>query len=361
MVADSIRFMEKNAYTYPDVSSLCEKTFSILSRELIGENYIEKLKSFVGLLPQDLNFSRFCLECPLKEGENWGDISFSIDLLTRSPILELSNLPNAWQKCPIWNQLCLFSKACLETNLLSDQMQGIDHWIWAEFDVGSSPLSSHIPSIFLKTTKVRKENLTQVVSHCQPFFGISDASLAVLQKCNEALIGDLKIGFVAFMLPRAGKPLRVCIFSQRLDPSTTVQYLSSIGILDYPSSLINVIKKMRPYADSMGLILDITDNQLSSKIGLEFFFPQQSQMKREEIWRSYFEILSEECSIDMNKLPLSLDWHGHDLEFIGNSIHPPYYFLIRQRDINNMKLVFNPGKEIQAKIYFETILSTCEK
>lgn len=351
----------KPAFAYPELSSLCEKSLSFMREELISEKYRKKLLSFTQLLPQKLNFSNFGFECPLYGEENWGDILFHIDLLKETSIQDLSILPEPWQQCSGWNRLSKFSRECIEKKLFSGDLHEIDPKIWIEFDVGSSSVSPYKPSIWLHTSKIRKSALHKTLQNCASFFEIPTPTLELIRKYSDSLIGSTHIAEMGFMLSRpVNNAVKLEIRGRELSYITIPEYLSLLGISDIPASLTHVLKNMAPIVDGTALEVGIEDGKVSSKIGLQFSISPH-QHERELLWQRCFDILGLDGEINQKKRVASLDWYGHDLEYIGNSVLPPYFLLSALRTISHVKLTFTPGQETRAKIYFETRLAILKK
>lgn len=348
------------AFTYPDVAQLCEKTLSFLSSDLISENYRKKLLHFASLLPQRLRFSNFGFECPLQGNENWGDILFYIDLLKESSLHDIAILPEPWQKCAGWNRLSQIAKAYFERYHTIEDLRGLGHNVWLEFDVGSSFHSPHTPSIFFEPKEIKNTALSKILHTYIPFLDISDSTLTLIQKCSDPLTEDFSIAQIGFMLSRpSNTPLRLFIRGQGLNSTSLLRYLAQIGISDFPISMLKILKSLESLTDGIALDLDIVDEKLSSKIGLEFFIsPRRSN--KEELWHACFDILHSACAIDPKKRTV-LEWYGHTLDYIGNSLEPPYFFLSSYRTISHVKLVYVPGQDMYTKIYLNIKLDIIQR
>lgn len=348
--------MKENRYTAPCASELCEKTLSILSKGLIGEESKKKLGDFAQLLPQGFTVPHVkyhLIECPLSAGEDWGDISFCFNRL--HPFFhDLSILPKAWASNLGWQQLSFFSKACLEDRLLSEQLKEVDDLMGAEFDVGSSPFS-YIPSIFFGTFGIKKERFGQVIGTFGSFFQIPMAILALLQKCSDALSKDMCIFIIGFMLSRPGQGCKIVIEAEELTAQVLQEYLFRIGITDYHPELIHVLKSVEPYVNKTRVNFDIVQDQLNPRIGLEFFIFDQKK------WKPFLDIVSRYCAMDSDKLSKCFEWNGQDMEFIGNSSHSPHFYLANSRKISHCKLVFMPKAKVQAKAYLQIEWGILEK
>lgn len=311
-----------------DLCKVCEKLLPFVSKELIGDKYIKKLKSFVNLLPQRFVSKSIILECPLTGEEKWGDISFQVDL--SNGIQELSALPASWQKNSAWIKLIEFAN---KKSLKSFKK------IWTEFDVGSSFSSPPTPSIFLKTPKIAQ------VRKIAPFFGISKHTLSLLEQCTAALPNGLRIGHLGFMLSRPSDTCRINIYGRKMSGSKVSDYFKRIEIPP-TQTLISLVQAVEEWRGNIMIDLDISGGQLAQKIGFEFLAP--SHRREEKIWEQCFDLLSQVCSFDIKKKIASLAWHGKTMEFITGT---KPLFLTLLRGISHIKCIHTPASGLQAKIY----------
>ncbi len=343
---------------YPSSLMICDKVLAHISEKLIAREYKKKILDFSNLLPQSFKFSSFILECPLTEKTNWADISFYVDLSQEHFFQDIPTLPLSWQSCEGWKQLSPFIKDCFEKGFFSGFLFGIYNQIWIEFDVGSSRNYPFRPSFFLNTSKVKNNVLCSTIRVCTPYFKSSGTSLEVLQTLSDLLIEGLAICQIGFMLSRSGNTLRVHIRGN--DPHKIAKYISDIGISILSPSMFDLLKKMGPLVDSIGLNLDVAHNQLTSKIGLEFAIAYNCP-KREERWSQCFDILRSECKIDTEKQIAIQEWTGQTADYIGNSIYCPYFWFVYSRSISHVKIIYDTESRPTIKIYLHTNLKVLQK
>lgn len=316
-----------------------------LHSDLVSLEALSHIQSLTETLPS-LSLAGF--ECRL--GANQSRVDFSISL----PRLTM-NLPQQFLVHPVWQ---FFQNLCQDwtepTSLLYQEVKRV----WMEFDLDSEQLQVPLPCIFLQfeSGSVRNAETLNQIAH-RLLGQVSPLVESNLRQCVDSLPAEATISHLGTMLSRQSKAVRVN--AKGISPEQLSDYLIQIGWSDPTKTFSILISTLSKLVDSIILSFDVGDTILP-RIGLECF--QNNQPHVEPQWQPFLNYLVETGLCDPAKKNALLAWTGisqrssvpdlwPDNIGFGDRFLGSRAFSIFWRNINHIKIVYQPGILLEAKGY----------
>jgi len=240
--------------------------------------------------------------------------------------------------------------------------------LWLEFDTADASQDAPIPCVFIHTIPLRissreEERTYDWVFHTAlPLLLGHPLSSHLHQRLLEALRKlpeGASVMDIGFMLSRATTGARLVF--RHLQPSHIIPYLESLGWSDTNDELNFIIKELQQQVTRLVLHITITEEGVDPKIGLECSFsPDRYHLETQ--WASFFDYLirkgvccPEKKTNVLNFLGVSQDHHSNPFNLSSYKIavlvpsETSANALVRY--ISHVKLVYKPGRSLEAKVY----------
>lgn len=240
--------------------------------------------------------------------------------------------------------------------------------LWLEFDTAYASQDSPIPCVFIHTIPLRITSSEEERTYDWAF----DTALPLLlghplsshlhQRLLEALRKlpeGASVMDIGVMLSRATTGARIVF--RHLHPSQVIPYLESLGWSDINNELACIIKELQQKVTRVVLHITITEQGVDPKIGLECSFsPDRYHLETQ--WASFFDYLvrkgvccPEKKTEVLNFLGVSQDHPSEPFNLSSYKIavlvpsEASANALVRY--ISHVKLVYKPGRPLEAKVY----------
>lgn len=318
-----------------------------LDSNLVSSSALAQIQNLIQHLPLS---SLAGLECRL--GAEQSDVDFLVNFPCSIP-----NFPDRFLTHPVWQKSIEFCREWTDTRSFLHQM--VEH-IWLEFDLDKydrSPIP--IPCIFLGLNRnsIGKVFSLRELANVWPLSNSSNL-VSNLQLCADVLPEKAWIAHLGVMLSRPTQVVRVVVKGIR--PDRVLDYLTKIGSIGTDCLLSDLISTLSELVDSMVLDLDVGDDTIHSKIGLECFLSKQPA--REPRWQLFLDYLVKADLCTPSKRNALLAWPGGSQKADCPEIWPNHLTLgdllvgskalsIIYRTINHIKLIYEPDSPLSAKAY----------
>lgn len=338
--------MRTNGVAASTAGDVLEAVTPYIAADLISPDHLVYLKTIADQLSGQLT-NYFGFECRLGEEAPLADILFCVRQLMYQPTVlagQMPGIPAQWtENEPVWQQLREFGKNWSSpASLLFRKVQDI----WLEFDVAGSPEPVPIPSLFFGSkiihsgfpTKYHSWISRDAVQHLtgRP---LSDTLNQTLLRCIDTLPRDALLFQMGAMLSREPAFVRICI--SRLGLNDVLPYLEAIGWDGDKAPLTNLLNELTPYLDTITVDLDLLENGIGPKIGLE------CAPKNEKVIDSWFTFLDYLVAQELC-LPNKRDGL---IAFAAPSKQADNIV----RGLHHIKLVTQAGKPTKAKAYLSVV------
>lgn len=333
-------------HSHQRVSTLLATVERELPRALVPADQLSHIRHVADVLPV-FAIEFFGFECRLGAAAGGVDCAANLTpdgarmLAGRHPIKSPEQLRGG-----AWDTLGRFYQAWGDTGT-SPYLDGPATWL--EFDTSDLSLAPNLLFAYHPET-VSRRPFTWLADEIMPMlFGrpISSGFRSNLQRCFEQAPRGVNNFQVGLMFSRQVAAARLCVFD--LPPGGLLDYLDRVGWSGDRRQLRSHVEAFTPYADSVGLHLDIADVVLPN-VGIEPNFSAgcwRRQPHREPRWHGLFDALSRDGLVTMEQCAELLDWPGYqrlDLD--------PSRRLVVLRGLSHLKVVLRPGQPPSAKAYF---------
>lgn len=265
---------------------------------------------------------------------------------------------------PPWQRLRGFGARWADSR---DALHHAFEHIFFEFDVDGPPEAVPIPSFFLAFAKDAGQRLEAADEGMAILRGepLSSSVRQRLSKCVDMLPPRADLYAVGAMLSRRFNGVRIDL--SHLPPSSIPTYLEAVG---WPGDIHEVEAMLRwlpPFYKDVEVALDVTEAVLP-RLGVECHVYGGNLPSAAASWREMLDILVERGLCLPSKRDALLAWLGHshahslgdawpgDLRQRAKSLGPNVLSVL-SRTINHIKLVYQPGRPVEAKAYI-TLLQT---
>lgn len=221
---------------------------------------------------------------------------------------------------------------------------------WLEFDTSTSGTGVSAPNLlfgYWPQETMRPPNW--IVDTIIPLLlggSISPKFRQNLMRCLEARPRETEDFQIGVMFSRNLQVARLCVFD--LPGDQVFSYLSEVGWNGNRDELSDYIDAFRPYADFVGLHLDVGE-KIYPHIGVEPNFVAgcwARQPHMEPRWNGQFEQLLKRGLLLPEKRDALLSWIGHQSLSFGDQE------MLLLRGLSHVKVVLRPGVPTVAKAYF---------
>lgn len=165
-------------------------------------------------------------------------------------------------------------------------------------------------------------------------------------RCLDARPSETEDFQIGVMFSRGIQAVRLCVFD--LPRDEVFSYLEEVGWNGDREGLRDYVDAFRPYADFVGLHLDVGE-KVYPHVGVEPNFVAgcwARQPHMEPRWDGLFELLLKRGLLAPEKRDALMSWIGHQ-KFSGGEKE---YLLLR--GLSHIKVVLRPGAPAIAKAYF---------
>jgi len=274
------------------------------------------------------------------------------------------SLPKEFRSMKEWQNVGKLAAAWADpSSVLYDKVIGL----WFEFDTAVSSETS-VPSIFIQIPSIRIDApediqkcswLTQIALPLLTGQPLSEKMEHRFIHALQQLPKGASVLHVASMLSRAANGLRLIIY--KINPKDIVPYLKSLGWSDNKNEFTTLIKEIERVASRIVLHINITENGIDQKIGLECAY-HPDQYNLETRWEVFFDYLIEKNACLPEKKALLLDFLGVEQDDATQEFDLTSYqtaVRIQQNDfsaalvryISHIKICYKPNHPIEAKVY----------
>jgi len=344
-----------------------------VSPGLISPSAFSDISSLARVLPSTLAYNTFGFECRL--GEELPRADFLV--LARAScgrdslagLHPTSTLPARLMTDPVWSRVRDFSSHWADPS--SPLYHAVDN-VWLEFDVDGPAPDVPVPSIFfgpqsndqIDDIEVAGEpnaegRLATVERTIRLLAGGEPPPLRMLEGCFRALSSDEQVFQVGLMLSRGEDAVRLCIRMRSVE--RILEYLTVVGWPGDEADLRGVLEPLARSVDRVVLAIDVGD-AVGAKIGLECYFYENRQPRREPRWGAFLNSLVLQGLCTPDKREALLAYSGY---FDQNAHGVPWPAALRRasrllggrslstfvRSLHHVKLVHRPGNPLEAKAY----------
>jgi hypothetical protein len=221
---------------------------------------------------------------------------------------------------------------------------------WLEFDTSAGEREVSAPNLLFGYWPQEPLRPTRwIVDTIIPLLlggAISPEFRRRIERCLDARPPETEDFQIGVMFSRNIQAVRLCVFD--LPPDQVFPYLDEVGWSGNRDELNEYLETFRPYADFVGLHLDIAD-RVYPHIGVEPNFLAgcwARQPHMEPRWNGQFEQLLARGLLTPEKRDAMLSWIGHQsLSLDGQEV-------LLLRGLSHVKVVLRPGAPPIAKAYF---------
>lgn len=329
------------------IAALLDEAVPHLRKNIVEENELSKLEFFKREAFDSFSTSWLLFECPLHGDKKWVDLSICIDS-PKSLTPSIRSLETAFSEMStkdIW-------KRC--TQFLTKAHQLKTGYFGLELDIGSGEYPP-APNFFICTTEFQQKEFVLFANDLVLQLGRKRVSskYAITLERHVDVCASLEDPIIAsgIMLARPGSGIRIhSSFSLAQGPSALEKRLKKMRYPHSARELVELLAKFPPQAlNNIGLALDIGD-EIGPKVGIEIFAEEGNNSKA--AWEPLLALLVQEKLATAEKVEAFLNWPG-------GLLRPDK--LLFGRKINHIKLVFHPGKKLQAKIYLHFLQASSAK
>ena len=318
-----------------------------LRPELVSPEAMSYLQALARVLPP---CSKTMLEFRLGGEASQIDLSIFFDRYS-------VNLSDKFLIDPVWRDLHYFCQEWVDpTSLLHQNVKSIA----LEFDLDKQPSKVPIPCIFLAVNKETVNNARTIIDMVSrlPHYFVSSKLESNIQKCVDCLPEGAEIVFVGAMLSRPQKGLRAIVGG--LPPEEFSDYLKHIGWEQPTNTISTLVSTLSTLVDEIRFLSFDIGDIISPRVGLEFFF--QNQPNCEPRWQVFLDCLVKMGLCSSQKKDAFLELPGVSEKANNSELWPESIswvdrllgnrvFSVFWRKINHVKIVYCPGKPLEAKGY----------
>ena len=319
-----------------------------LAPAIVNQEALLRLQAVARLLPP---CSLAGLELRLEDNQP------NVDFFVRLPYAD-PGLPPSLLNHPVWQAL---QRLCVAVASPSGWLHAQVRHIILEFDLDKPPSAVPIPGLFLELNANRTFAPAELLAITDSL-DIDQHQCCISQEaldcCVKALPSEAKVAHVGLMLSRPGKALRLAIHG--MPPAAVSGYLNSIGWLDPTRQLSALIADISALADPVAMVDIDVANTVRPRIGVEFYVRGETDNRPR--WKALLAFLGERGLASPAKTSAVLAWPGFTQERADNHAWSDNLALgdllfrglaksIFWRNINHIKLSYEPGQEPEVKVY----------
>jgi hypothetical protein len=326
---------------------------------LVHDAARERVIWVAGRIPAALTRAAY-LECRLHGGPGPVDLIFRVEregaeiLAGRNPVIGPGHLRGGG---PAWEAVSALCAAWLEGR---DPAWALVRHLWVELDLdapaapGAPPVPP--PSVFLAldddaTAAMDADALLAVMetvlAPLQPR-GMDAASRARIHGVLRMRPAGAAVPYVGVMLSRARQAVRV--YLSRVAGAAVPALLDQVGWPEdealHTARVLGAVDAGT--APALGMLhLDVLEGALLPRLGLEYTLERRAQVRGEIVERRFVERLVECGLCAPERRDGLLAWPGYEVRTLRHELWRSWFI----RRVNCIKLVHEPGREVQAKAY----------
>jgi hypothetical protein len=341
---------------------------SYLTNLIAADKFQEILsiaKNFPGNVTSFLGF-----EIHLRDATQRADWAFAIsgEGTDREVLLNLmknGQLPQQFLQQPEWRHIADFSEAWAnQTSLLQKHVK----CFWLEFDMPDTLPTMLIPSVFFGPEKLPEGIASNDTSQ---YHWLLHTALPLLRgqqlskkmqchalNCIKKIPATASLFQVGTMLARFSNDVRLYI--NRIHPKDIIPYLTALGWSDETREFQSLIDDLQNKADRFVLSFDVTETGIGPRLGIECSFAS-NRFHQETRWKKLFDYLVEKGACLPEKRDALLGYPGVEHTDVSGSVMKPLVSASHHLDdllsgtlvryISHMKVVYYPGRALEAKAY----------
>lgn len=273
-----------------------------------------------------------------------------------------STLPAGSLERPAWKALVAF---CQEWRRPSDPLHAGVMDVFLEYDLDAPQPVTPDPCVFVDFAREVQDSRPLALRGLALLLGhrMEDNTRRQLVACYEAVPPGARVYSMGVMFPRGSSDIRLCLSGASL--SQWLDYLDRIG---YPGSLAELspaLEDLLSLADRVSLDIDV-GSAVGPKVGFELGIDTPMGLSQPR-WARMLERLVDAGVALPGKAEAAQSWMG----YVPQRRHPdeawPEGLRNTARELNgrglslflrrlsHLKLVHQPGRRLEAKIYLETI------
>lgn len=317
-----------------------------LHSDLVSPEALSHIQPLAQILPPS---SPAGFECRL--GENQSRVDFE----TYLPLEP--NLPEQFLTHPTWQSLQkLYREWSLPTSVLRQVIQGIG----LEFDIDGCLDDVPVPCIFLELKPIAAGGGDELIETASSLLNrrLSAQLELNLKLCADYLPPGAFFTHLGAMLSRSSEEaIRVVV--KGLTPEQLIDYLTQIGWTDPTNTFSALVPTLSEFVDYIMLSFDV-GKRVYPRIGWEGYITASDQDRPQlQLFLDYL-VAQELCT--PSKRDALLAWNGFSQPSFAPELWPKNIswgdrFLgsravsLFSRWINHIKVVYQPGKPLEAKAY----------
>ncbi|VVB61884.1 Uncharacterised protein [uncultured archaeon] len=336
--------------------------------DLISAQNFTEMKKLASHLTGGIT-SFFGFESRLNSSDAQADYLFAVsskrgEREALAQVFTNESLPKEFRSMNQWQNVGKLAAAWADpSSVLYNKVLGL----WFEFDT-TIPSETPVPNIFIQVPSLRIDTLEDI----QKCSWLTHIALPLLngqplsEKMEKRFLHALQqlpkgasVLHVASMLSRATNGLRLII--SKINPEDIIPYLKSLGWTDNKNEFTTLIKEIECVASRIVLHINITEDGIDQKIGLECAY-HPDQYNLETRWEAFFDYLIEKNTCIPEKKILLLDFLGVEQDDATQEFDLTSYqtaVRIQQQDfsaalvryISHIKICYKPNHAIEAKVY----------
>ncbi|MBF0396097.1 MAG: hypothetical protein HQK78_04950 [Desulfobacterales bacterium] len=332
--------------------------------EILSISNIKNIETIASFFPEDYS-SAFGFECRLGNDNQACDFSINTTSMD-SGAQKLIQISDRFDT-PCWNIIREFSKGWV-TPFLKERTDNI----WLEFDSSNAlneeeaKIMAGYPSFFFglnPSQNYKDMTLSLLKDAIIIMIGDNDSkkSWHFVEKCVQNLNDKAFVFQCGAMLSRKPSPIRLCIrgFACLEIP----KYLKTIGWSGNIDEFELFIKKINSFADSVDLDLDILEEGIGPKVGIEVRI--NPRIGHPEEWVPFLDFLFEHSLALPQKIAAVKNWHSFHHQYEDKRKWPSHNLLIAinlglkyihvfENFLHHIKINFLNSDPIEAKAYLGT-------
>lgn len=331
-----------------------------LGTALVSPDELERIQGIARLLPPVSSI----FECRLGTEVAQADflLRFTPHDGSRPLLLDcLDTVTRAGQRShePYWEALRRFCHAWMRPGSRLDREIMA---VWLELDLFGT--SDRIPAPcfffdFADDATEREETTREILSILYPA-PLPEATRRSVARCLESLPAGGQLFSVGTMFNRGAEALRLCL--SHIPPRGLAPYLGAIGWEGQLAELDARVARLAEDVDHVALAVDVGE-RVFSPVGVEFHIEGETA-RRKVRWGHFLDALVTDGDCVPAKREAVLAWLGHQHARAEAHAWPRHLLELAEeagpdalstflRQVSHVKVVFDPGRPLNAKVYLE--------
>ena len=339
---------------------------------LISPSAFSAIDSVARVLPSTLAYNTFGFECRLGEALPRADFLVLATASCGRDSLAghhpTSTLPAPLMADPVWRRVRDFATHWAAPS--SPLYRAVDN-VWLEFDIDGPVPEVPVPSVFFglmndaRTGATHEPDVDRHLATVGTVIRLLSGDeppprmLEALSRCFRTLLPEEQVFQVGLMLSRGAGAVRLCIRLRSVE--RIVEYLAGVGWPGDEAALREVLNSLSRSVDRVLLDIDVGET-VGAKVGLECYFNENRQPRREPRWGEFLDSLVRQdlCTLDKREALLAypgyVDEYAEDMTWPGALRRTSQLLGGRSlstfvRSLHHVKIVHQPRGPLEAKAY----------